>query len=65
MEDWHHIPILLTLERVEVGANANNIIAILLKCMVNIEEFLMRSLVQGGCDLVMMKVLCSKDITLL
>jgi hypothetical protein len=34
MKDWHHIPILLTLERVEVGANANNIIAILLKCMV-------------------------------
>ncbi len=34
MKDWHHIPILLTLEHVEVGANANDIIAILLKCMV-------------------------------
>ncbi len=34
---WRSIPILLTLECVEMGANINNIIRILLKCMVKYE----------------------------
>jgi hypothetical protein len=29
MKDWHHIPVLLTLEHVEMGVKVNNIIAIL------------------------------------
>jgi hypothetical protein len=33
MKDWCTFPILLTLERVEVNAIANNITLILLKCM--------------------------------
>jgi hypothetical protein len=34
MKHWHCIPILLTLEHVEVGATINHITTIILKCMV-------------------------------
>jgi hypothetical protein len=62
MKDWCQVTILLTLERVKVSANVNNINSILLKCMINMEDFQMRSLAQGGCAYVVTKILCSKDI---
>jgi hypothetical protein len=34
MKHWRQIPILLSLERMEVSATTNNITIILLKCMV-------------------------------
>jgi hypothetical protein len=37
MQNWFHIPILLTLEWVEVGAIVENIIAIILQSIVKFE----------------------------
>ncbi len=39
MKDWCQVPILLTLECVNVSANANNITTILLKCVIKYGEF--------------------------
>jgi hypothetical protein len=54
MENWCWIPILLTLEHVEVGVIATNIIAMFLKCIIkyekNLNQNLCLMLVCFGCD---------------
>jgi hypothetical protein len=54
IKNWRQIPILLTLEHVQMDVTRNNIIAILLKCIAKYEKKLGEdfgsSWVCNGCD---------------
>lgn len=64
MKDQHRFPILFILECVEVNVIIDNIISILLKCMVKYEGVLDEELVSCGYAQVVMKILCFRDIGL-
>jgi len=64
MKEWCRFPILFTLELVEMNATINNITSILLKCMAKYGGVRLKSLFDGGYALVLMEIMCSRDIKL-
>jgi hypothetical protein len=64
MKEWCRFRILFTLKHVEVNATTNNITLILLKCMATYGGVRLKNLFNDGYALVLMEILCSRDIRL-